>query len=116
MRRFHLNRLVDVSGISGTGIIAEGCEWHDGQVTLSWFGRYHSQEQWHSVEDMMAVHGHGGTTKLEWVDRDTPCKPSVRYSAEQCDRGTLGCVEWHDKEDTPCVRCGGNGCTHCQGD
>ena len=57
MRLFKLNRKRDISGISGTGIIAEGVEFSDGQVVMSWLGKYHSME----------IHGHGGATELVWL-------------------------------------------------
>ncbi len=67
MKRFHLVRSKDVSGVSGTGIVAEGVEFHDGQVAVSWFGRYHGIEIFPSASDYLAVHGHGGSTVIEWI-------------------------------------------------
>lgn len=66
MRTFKLKRLEDVSGISGTGLIAEGVEFHDGQIVLSWFGQHHTIEVAPNISDVMAIHGHGGKTILEW--------------------------------------------------
>ena len=36
MRLFKLQRKVDCSGVSGTGVVAEGVEFDDGQVALRW--------------------------------------------------------------------------------
>lgn len=69
MKRFHLQRAEDVSGVSGVGKVAEGTEFHDGQVVVSWFGKYHSVEIWPSIEACMAIHGHAGKTVVEWVDK-----------------------------------------------
>ncbi len=33
---FHLERLVDVSGVSGTGIVAHGVIFDSGQVAMEW--------------------------------------------------------------------------------
>jgi len=33
-RRFYLDRRTDVSGVSGTGIVAHGVVWPDGTVTI----------------------------------------------------------------------------------
>ena len=66
MRTFKLRRLVDVSGVSGTGIIAEGIEFHDGQVVVSWLGQHHTLEIAPNIQDVMAIHGHQGRTVLEW--------------------------------------------------
>jgi hypothetical protein len=65
---FKLVRDEDVSGVSGTGVVAEGVKFTDGRVALRWFGQHSSIVLWESVEDMMVVHGHGGTTKVQWVD------------------------------------------------
>lgn len=68
MKTFHIIRNRDVSGISGTGIIAEGCVFHDGQTVLSWFGRYHTIEISPHWEDIEAIHGHGGLTRIVWSE------------------------------------------------
>ena len=66
MRTFRLIRTEDVSGVSGTGRVAEGVEFHDGQVVMSWFGRHHTIEVSPSIETTMAIHGHDGKTKVVW--------------------------------------------------
>ncbi len=66
MRTFKLIRNEDVSGVSGTGLICEGVEFHDGQVVLSWFGQYHTMEITPSIETVIATHGHGGKTVVLW--------------------------------------------------
>lgn len=68
MRKFVLERRQDVSGVSGTGDIAEGVEFHDGQVVVSWFGQFHSIEIWPNIADCDRVHGHGGKTVIRWVE------------------------------------------------
>lgn len=66
MRLFHLVREVDVSGISGTGVVAEGVVFSDGKVALRWKSRLSSIGIFQSVEDLMNIHGHEGSTKLVW--------------------------------------------------
>lgn len=66
MREFVLMRNEDPSGVSGTGKVAEGVEFHDGQVVLSWFGQHHSIEVSPDIETVVAVHGHGGRTQIVW--------------------------------------------------
>lgn len=68
MRKFLLMRSEDVSGVSGTGIVAEGVEFHDGQVTMSWFGQHHTIEVAPSIESIEKIHGHSGRTKIQWED------------------------------------------------
>lgn len=68
-RRFVLRRHVDVSGISGTGDVADGVLWPDGSASIRWRGEHPSLVQWDrgrvSVE---AIHGHAGATELVWLD------------------------------------------------
>lgn len=69
MRRFVLLRNVDVSGISGTGIVAEGVEFNDGTVVIRWVtGDHHSTVVWDAIESVEAIHGHAGATTIEWID------------------------------------------------
>lgn len=64
MKTFKLVRNIDVSGVSGTGIVAEGVQFHDGQCVLSWFGRFHSITVWPNIDDVISVHGHEGATEV----------------------------------------------------
>lgn len=66
-RRFHLERDVDVSGISGTGIVAEGIEFTDGTTVIRWVtGDHRSTVVWPSIAAVEAIHGHGGATRIVW--------------------------------------------------
>lgn len=68
MRRFELHRDHDVSGISGTGVVAQGVVFDDGTAVVRWLGQRRSTVVWSSIEDVEAIHGHGGATRIEWVD------------------------------------------------
>lgn len=63
-------RDVDDSGVSGVGVVAEGIEFTDGSVALRWCvpRSPKSTVLWGSVTDLLAIHGHGGHTRLEWFD------------------------------------------------
>lgn len=61
-------RSADVSGVSGTGYVAEGIKFHDGQVVVSWFGKQRIFECPQGMKSWLNVHGHGGTTTIEWLD------------------------------------------------
>lgn len=69
-RRFELHRDEDPTGVSGTGIVAEGTEFTDGIVVLHW------QTEWPStvvhyergMRSVVAVHGHSGSTRIVWID------------------------------------------------
>jgi hypothetical protein len=67
-RRFYLHRIVDHSGISGTGIVADGIQWPDASVTLCWRGDCSSIAHWRNAEHMLTVHGHNGATVIKWID------------------------------------------------
>lgn len=72
MRRFELHRDQDVSGVSGAGIVAEGVEFGDGTVALRWRGRWPTSVVFHDrgMEAVEAVHGHGGSTRIVYLDVD----------------------------------------------
>lgn len=68
MRTFELHRNHDVSGISGTGVVAEGVEFSDGTVVLRWIpGEHQSTVVWPSLDAVEAIHGHGGATEIVWT-------------------------------------------------
>lgn len=68
MRPFLLIRDEDETGISGTGVVAEGVEFLDGRVVLRWQTRnaHHSTVVWDDIEDVLAIHGHNGKTRVHW--------------------------------------------------
>ena len=68
MKRFILRRQEDVSGTSGTGVVAEGCSFSTGYCSLTWLGPLTSMAFYHSPDVMMQIHGHGGLTTLEYID------------------------------------------------
>lgn len=67
-RRFLLVRERDVTGVSGTGVVAFGVCWPDGGVVLHWRTGRASTAVYTSVADVEAVHGHEGATTIDWVD------------------------------------------------
>lgn len=70
-RPFVLRRNVDVSGVSGVGIIAEGVAFSDGMSVLRWLTATASTAVYDSPEDVVTIHGHGGATSLVWLkERD----------------------------------------------
>lgn len=69
MKWYHLNRKVDVNGISGTGVVAEVAEFTDGLCVVRWIKSATQQNVASTViydnqEDLLKVHGHGGNTVL----------------------------------------------------
>ena len=66
MDMFHLRRDIDETGVSGTGIVAEGVRFSDGTVAIRWRGRHASTVVWAHIDDAIAVHGHDGKTQVVW--------------------------------------------------
>lgn len=67
-RLFKLVRDQDVSGISGTGLVAWGVQFPDGRVATRWNGVIAQTCAWDSIEHVERIHGHGGATRLVWLD------------------------------------------------
>jgi hypothetical protein len=69
LRIFHLERLQDVSKVSGVGRVGEGVVFVDtGEVVLHWFGDNPSINIYHSIEAVEKVHGHNGSTLIVFDD------------------------------------------------
>jgi hypothetical protein len=71
-KRFRFKRSKDVSGVSGTGYVAEGVQFSNGAVTISWQvpGKPNSTTNYRNVATAMEIHGHEGGTVIEWIDKD----------------------------------------------
>lgn len=67
MRRFLLNRHEDESGVSGTGIVAEGTLYDSGKISLLWKNS-NSFGLWDDMDSMLKVHGHNGKTVVDFID------------------------------------------------
>lgn len=79
---FALVRDVDVTGVSGTGVVASGVIWPDRRAAMLWntgrppAGHTRPVRQvflWDSVEEIEPVCGHQGATRLERRDPALPC-------------------------------------------
>lgn len=82
-RRFELHRSADVTGVSGTGIVADGVEYYEpftvtfpdggvrqllpSWVRITWRGPYSSTVLWDSITHVLRVHGHDGATTVVWL-------------------------------------------------
>jgi hypothetical protein len=75
IRRFHFTRTEDVSGVSGTGIVGEGCELTNGKIIFSWLSNLGSVAVYDNVKTFLTVHGHEGKGKIEWIDPDPSEEP-----------------------------------------
>jgi len=70
VRRFQLERDVDVSGVSGTGTVAFGAQAPDGTCVLWWASGLESTTIYPNMETLLAIHGHGGMTRAVYIDPD----------------------------------------------
>lgn len=70
-RSFVLNRQRDSTGISGTGVVAWGVRFPDGVCVLRWCSEHRSTAVYESIDDVLAIHGHGGDTEIVWHGDET---------------------------------------------
>jgi hypothetical protein len=64
MKQFYLQRNEDESGVSGTGIVAEGVIFTDGKCAMRWLTDIASTAVYNSIQDITYIHGHNGKTKV----------------------------------------------------
>lgn len=68
-RTFSLYRRHDVTGMSGEGVVADGCVFGDGTTVVRWRAEPCSTAVWPSFDAAMHVHGHHGATVAVWHDQ-----------------------------------------------
>ena len=68
MRKFILFRTEDETGVSGTGVVAEGVEFFDGTVAMRWRTGTSSTAIYDKIEHVEEIHGHGGKTVVIWPE------------------------------------------------
>lgn len=88
MRRFELQRDTDVSGVSGSGVVAQGIQFDDGTCALRWLTSLASTGIYASAAELETIHGHGGLTRLVWLDP----LPTVVFELTPADNDEL--VNW----------------------
>lgn len=89
---FTLHRSADPSGVSGTGVVAEGWESSTGEfVCLVWLSTTPTLGVYRDIREVELLHGHEGKTVLVW---DTPSQYTP--SAPLTDEAPAG---WNDLID-----------------
>lgn len=68
MKLFQLHRDVDASGVSGTGIVAEGTEFSNGMVALTWLTHTPCVGVYPNIKCVETIHGHEGKTRIVWLE------------------------------------------------
>lgn len=64
MKLFELRRSEDESGVSGTGTVAQGVIFDNGWCALTWLTEHTSVTFYTSIEEVVAIHGHEGKTRV----------------------------------------------------
>jgi hypothetical protein len=70
LRRFVLMRKEDVSGVSGTGKVAEGVVFSNGQAVVCFISPTPSVNVYQSIDAVRQVHGHLTRTLVKFIDSD----------------------------------------------
>jgi len=68
MRRFVLLRVEDLTGVSGTGEVAEGTVFSSGLAVIRWLREPYAMGVYQNLDDVISVHGHEGRTQLQFID------------------------------------------------
>lgn len=66
--RFAMRRDVDVTGVSGTGIVAHGVMFPGGRTVIAWCTGVRSVGVYDCLADLCNTSGHGGATWPDWLD------------------------------------------------
>lgn len=89
IRTFEVRRDVDVSGISGTGLVAEGVLFSDGKCVTRWIDQAPMFEGTVTTWDRLTaagvekIHGHNGQTVLVWTN-GCPHTTAIPLPCEAC--------------------------------
>jgi hypothetical protein len=68
-----LVRDIDVSGVSGVGVVVNGIQFPDGHVAIHWTGSKWPTTTGHTcMESVTDTHGHEGATRVVWEPRSIP--------------------------------------------
>jgi len=93
MRLFYLWRTVDETGVSGSGFVAEGVQFRNGQCVLRWRTAHTSIAIYASIADVKAIHGHGGNTVILYEDCDlvhAPTSQGIIFTGTHCNKPMPG--------------------------
>lgn len=97
---FELHRDTDVSGVSGTGKVAEGAIFSDGEAVIHWLGEWPTTTPHpKGITSIRAVHGHGGATRV--VLPDDPAARLARIADAHSKHVTGGGLTDGDWERAP---------------
>jgi hypothetical protein len=92
---FFLDRIEDEGRVSGIGMVAQGFVFRDGTVALRWLTKHHSVAFYDNIEEVDAIHGHGGKTK---ISSQPPSDQGLREAAVRAVNAFCTLAEKHAKE------------------
>lgn len=101
MRFFELHRSEDESGVSGTGVVAEGVVFWNGKCALAWKTEHTSVAIYDDIETLEKIHGHDGKTQVVFR-----AAMKVKSTCPVC--GGSGYTDLNTQEGnfvTPCPEC-----------
>jgi len=78
---FHLVRIEDETGVSGTGVVARGMVFPSGRVVMEWQTFHSSICHYNNLNDIEAIHGHHGKTKVIMGPPEPPKVPRKKKTA-----------------------------------
>lgn len=64
MKTFYLVRHIDVNGLSGTGVVAEGIIFDSKMCAMTWLTKYPTVTVFPNVSTVKNLHGHEGATEV----------------------------------------------------
>jgi hypothetical protein len=104
MITFQLHRTEDKGGVSGTGVVADGCisgKW----VVLIWRTQHSSVAVYSSMAELRAIHGHGGSTKVVYDNACPGCgHPIDIHVGDNCGYCEIGLWD-NDPDHRKCDCC-----------
>jgi hypothetical protein len=83
-RHFRLIRDVDVSDVSGTGHVADGVIFSDGEAAVHFLGRWPTTTPHpDGIEAVQAIHGHGGATRIVFLDEESEARRELEEARRE---------------------------------
>ena len=101
MRTFDLQRDDDETGISGTGVVAQGIEFDDGSVAMKWLTDTASLGYYDSIDELVIIHGHGGRTFPVFHSNGLTQQDKANIWIEGWYHATNGKWDFPDKSECP---------------
>jgi hypothetical protein len=83
LRRFVLLRDVDVTGVSGEGLVVWGVEYPDGVCAYRWNSPHKTTCVADCIRDIETIHGHDGRTRVVWLDSPQTARTALESVHER---------------------------------